>query len=101
MTNLFAVPICHLCGVKTLTTADKVEPGPFTCHTCVAVTKAVADERACIRGWLGQMAGKANAEIKKGVHGAWGRASAFKEAADHLRPPKVKAGLKAKREARK
>jgi len=59
-------------------------------------------ERADLRSWLGQQAGKANRDVQKGVHGAWGRASAFKEAADHLKPEcKPSAKLLAKRAARK
>ncbi len=67
-----------------------------------AIAKAIASERARIRGWLGQQAGKANRDVQKGVHGAWGRASAFKEAADHLKPERrPSAKLLAKRAARK
>ena len=103
MTSLFAVPVCHLCGIKTLTTADKVEPGPFTCHTCIAIAK----ERADIRSWLGQQAAKARTSqaaspIANMSAFHEGAAKAFKAAADHLKPErKPSAKLLAKRAARK
>lgn len=72
-----------------------------------AVAEAIAAERARIRGWLGQQAGKADRQMSE-VNGGFtvvrathnGRRVAFKEAADYLKPPKVKAGLATKRAAR-
>ena len=68
-----------------------------------AVAQAIAKERADMRSWLGQKA----VEAERESHGVGDRAivcagkrSAFKEAADHLKPPKVKGHLKRKRAAR-
>lgn len=73
------------------------------CPQCLAVDAAheaeieaaIAKERANMRSWLGQQAAKANKAGDK-IGGA-----AFKAAADHLKPKRVKAGLAAKRAARK
>ena len=67
-----------------------------------AIAKAVAKERADLRSWLGQQAAKANRDAKKAAVTSrlLGMAAAFKEAADHLKPAKVKGHLKRKRAAR-
>lgn len=64
--------------------------------------RAIADERADLRSWLGQQAAKANRDAKKAAVASrlLGMAAAFKEAADHLKPAKVKGHLKRKRAAR-
>lgn len=67
-----------------------------------AVAAAIAKERADIRSWLGQQAAKANKAANMSLNNfAKGQAAAFKAAADHLKPKRVKAGLAAKRAARK
>ena len=65
-----------------------------------------ADERARIRGWLGQQSGQADRESRGAGIGDRsaifiGKHKAFKAAADYLKPPHVNAGLAAKRAARK
>lgn len=67
-----------------------------------AVAKAIADERARIRGWLGQQAGAMRAAEKRADCFGYvrGKAEAFKEAADHLKPKRVSKKLAAKRAAR-
>lgn len=83
------------------------------CPQCLAVDAAheaeieaaIASERADLRSWLGQQAGVADRAQKKATTLAGkaieqGRRVAFKEAADHLKPPKVKGHLKRKRAAR-
>ena len=68
------------------------------------IEAAVAKERANMRSWLGQKAVEAERE-SRGVGDraiiCAGKRSAFKEAADHLKPKRVKAGLAKKRAARK
>ncbi len=98
MSLVFDFPECSGCGVRTVTDATADYTKPFLCAAC----EARADERARIRGWLGQQAGKAHREAKKAAVTSrlLGMAAAFKEAADHLKPPKVKAHLKRKRAAR-
>lgn len=82
---------------------DDVTP----CDDCEPILEAGrVEERARIRGWLGQQAGQAERDRHKteslaGKTISSGRHAAFKEAADHLKPTHVKAGLAAKRAARK
>lgn len=67
------------------------------------IEAAIAKERADMRSWLGRKAVEAERE-SRGVGDraivCAGKRSAFKEAADHLKPPKVKGHLKRKRAAR-
>lgn len=57
-----------------------------------AVAQAIANERKAIRRWLLQQAKQANRDAKAAVavSYAWGKAEAFQEAADHLKPKKAR-----------
>ena len=85
--------LCWQCQEKDAATEEREEE---------IRAQAIAAERARIRGWLGQQAAKANRDAKKAAVTSrlLGMAAAFKEAADHLKPAKVKGHLKRKRAAR-
>lgn len=102
MTSQYEAPVCPWCGIFQ----DRDGKGHCNDKGCARHAEihaaAIAKERADLRSWLGQQAAKANRDAKKAAVTSrlLGMTAAFKEAADHLKPAKVKGHLKRKRAAR-
>lgn len=101
------ITTCPHCRSTKHEMAEEQSRVAAPCDRCGPIFEAgCADERARIRGWLGQQSGQADRESRGAGIGDRsaifiGKHKAFKEAADHLKPTHVKAGLAAKRAARK